>query len=113
MRTAGFFWLAIIDGLAAVYILPTVIGIARQVDGLGLVICLNVFPDARVACAYSAGRQWLREQIRQRSCALRQDISPAVCCWPGISAYSRGGSCRTGSAGAGRGRSHCITMVVP
>ena len=35
------FWLAIIDGLAAVYILPTVIGIARQVEGLGLVICLN------------------------------------------------------------------------
>jgi hypothetical protein len=39
-----FFWLAIIDGLAAVYILPTVIGIARQIDGLGLVICLNVIP---------------------------------------------------------------------
>jgi len=35
------FWLAIIGGLAAVYILPTVIGIARQVEGLGLVICLN------------------------------------------------------------------------
>ena len=30
-----FFWLAIIDGLAAVYILPTVIGIARQVECLG------------------------------------------------------------------------------
>jgi hypothetical protein len=39
-----FFWLAIIDGLAAVYILPTVIGIARQVEGLGLVICLNTIP---------------------------------------------------------------------
>jgi len=39
-----FFWLAIIDGLAAVYILPTVIGIARQIDGLGLVVCLNVIP---------------------------------------------------------------------
>ena len=39
-----FFWLAIIDGLAAVYILPTAIGIARQIDGLGLVICLNVIP---------------------------------------------------------------------
>ena len=39
-----FFWLAIIYGLAAVYILPTVIGIARQIEGLGLVICLNVFP---------------------------------------------------------------------
>jgi hypothetical protein len=38
------FWLVIIDGLIAVYILPTVIGIARQIDGLGLVICLNVIP---------------------------------------------------------------------
>ncbi len=38
------FWLAIIDGLAAACILPTVIGIARQVEGPGLVICLNVFP---------------------------------------------------------------------
>ena len=39
-----FFWLAIIDGLIAVYILPTVIAIARQVEGLGLVICLNTIP---------------------------------------------------------------------
>jgi type II secretory pathway component PulL len=38
------FWLAIIDGLAAAYILPTVIAIARQVDSLGVVICLNVIP---------------------------------------------------------------------
>jgi hypothetical protein len=39
-----FFWLAIIDGLAGVHILPTVIGIALQVEGLGLVICLNTIP---------------------------------------------------------------------
>ena len=39
-----FFWLAIIDGLAAVNILPTVIGIARQVEGLGRIICLNAIP---------------------------------------------------------------------
>jgi hypothetical protein len=38
------FWLAIIDGLAAIYILPTVIAIARQVEGLGLVICLKTIP---------------------------------------------------------------------
>jgi hypothetical protein len=31
------FWLAILGGLAGVYILPTMIGIARQVEGLGLV----------------------------------------------------------------------------
>ena len=39
-----FFWLAIIGGLAGIYILPTVIAIARQVEGLGLVICLNAIP---------------------------------------------------------------------
>jgi hypothetical protein len=38
------FWLAIIDVLISVYILPSVIGIARQVEGLGLVICLNMIP---------------------------------------------------------------------
>ena len=38
------FWVAIIDVLITVYILPTVIGIARQVEGLGLVICLNTIP---------------------------------------------------------------------
>ena len=38
------FWLAIIDVLISVYILPTVIGIARQVEGLGLVICLYTIP---------------------------------------------------------------------
>jgi len=38
------FWLALTDALAAVYILPTVVGIARQVEGLGLVICLNAIP---------------------------------------------------------------------
>ena len=38
------FWLAIIDVLISVYILPTVIGIVRQVEGLGLVICLNTIP---------------------------------------------------------------------
>jgi hypothetical protein len=38
------FWLAIIDGLATVCILATVIAIARQVEGTGLVICLNAIP---------------------------------------------------------------------
>jgi hypothetical protein len=40
-----FFRPAIIGVLAGVYILPTVIGIARQVEGLGLVICLNATPS--------------------------------------------------------------------
>ena len=41
-----FFWLAIIGLVAGVYSLPTVIGRARQVEGLGLVICLNTIPGA-------------------------------------------------------------------
>ena len=58
------FWPAIIDGLTAVYILPTVIGIARQVEGLGLVICLNTIPVGWpaaliLACLMS------RKEIRQ------------------------------------------------
>ena len=44
VASSWFFWLAIIDGLAAVYILPTVIAIARQVEGIGWVICLNTIP---------------------------------------------------------------------
>ena len=59
------FWLAIIDGLAAVYILPTVIGIARQVEGLGLVICLNVVPVGWPAALILACIR-PRKQIRQR-----------------------------------------------
>ena len=37
-------WPAIIDVVAGVYVLPTVVGIARQVEGLGWVICLNTIP---------------------------------------------------------------------
>jgi hypothetical protein len=39
-----FFWLAIIGFIVAVYTLPTVIAIARQVEGIGWVICLNTIP---------------------------------------------------------------------
>ena len=55
--------MAIIDGLVAIYILPTVIGIARQIDGLGLVICLNVFPVGWLAALILACMM-PRKQIR-------------------------------------------------
>ena len=58
-----FFWLAIIGVLAGVYILPTVIGIARQVESLGLVICLNAFPvgwPAALILAYMMPRRAIR-----------------------------------------------------
>ena len=58
-----FFWLAIIGGLAGIYILPTVIAIACQVEGLGLVICLNVFPVGWLAALILACMM-PREQIR-------------------------------------------------
>lgn len=44
LADSWLFWLAIIDGLVGIYILPTVAGIARQVEGLGVVICLNAIP---------------------------------------------------------------------
>jgi hypothetical protein len=39
-----FFWLAIIGFVIGVYILPTVIAIVRQVEGLGWVVYLNTIP---------------------------------------------------------------------
>jgi hypothetical protein len=45
VANSWFFWLAIIGVVAGVYILPTVIAIARQVEGLGWFICLNMIPD--------------------------------------------------------------------
>jgi hypothetical protein len=44
-----FFWLAIIGFVIGVYTLPTVIAIARQVEGIGWVICLNTIPVGRPA----------------------------------------------------------------
>ena len=57
------FWLAIIDGLAAVCILPAGIGIARQLEGIGLVICLNVIPGGWPAALFLACMM-PRKQIR-------------------------------------------------
>jgi hypothetical protein len=65
-----FFWLAIIDGLAAVYILPTVIGIARQVEGLGLVICLNAIPVGWPAALILACL-WPRKETSHIPCRQR------------------------------------------
>jgi hypothetical protein len=38
------FWLAIIGGLAALYLLPVVIGAIRHVEGLGWIIVLGLLP---------------------------------------------------------------------
>ena len=38
------FWVGLITGLALLYILPTLIGIARKVEDLGLLIFINLLP---------------------------------------------------------------------
>jgi len=38
------FWVGLITGLALLYILPTLIGIARNVEDLGLLIFINILP---------------------------------------------------------------------
>jgi len=38
------FWLALIAGLFAIYMLPTVIGVIRRIEHLGIVIGLNFIP---------------------------------------------------------------------
>ena len=38
------FWAGLIAGLALLYILPTLIGIARKVEDLGLLIFINLLP---------------------------------------------------------------------
>jgi len=38
------FWIALIFGLLALYILPTVIAIVRGVEGLGWIIVINLLP---------------------------------------------------------------------
>lgn len=38
------FWVGLIAGLVLVYILPTLIGIARKVEDLGLLIFINLLP---------------------------------------------------------------------
>ena len=41
---SGVFWVGLIAGLVLLYFLPTMIGIIRKVESLGLLIFLNVLP---------------------------------------------------------------------
>lgn len=38
------FWLTLIAGLGVLYVLPTIIGVTRRVEHLGIVIGLNFIP---------------------------------------------------------------------
>ena len=59
-----FFWLAIIGVVAGIYILPMVIGIARQIEGLGWVICLNTIPVGWPAALILACLMPRKDQLR-------------------------------------------------
>ena len=41
---SGIFWVGLIAGLVLILFLPTMIGIIRKVESLGLLIFLNVLP---------------------------------------------------------------------
>ena len=41
---SGIFWVGLITGLVLLYFSPTMIGITRKVENLGLLIFLNVLP---------------------------------------------------------------------
>jgi hypothetical protein len=45
LANSAAFWLALIGGLVALYVLPSVIAACRKVDGLGWVIVLNLLPS--------------------------------------------------------------------
>jgi len=42
LANSGVFWGLLIAGIVAVYLLPTIIGLIRGVDRLGLVVLLNL-----------------------------------------------------------------------
>jgi hypothetical protein len=44
LANSPVFWIALITALAALYALPTVIGLVRNVENLALVVILNLFP---------------------------------------------------------------------
>jgi len=44
VANSPLFWLAILGGLAGLYVLPSVIAACRKAEGLGWIIVLNLLP---------------------------------------------------------------------
>jgi len=44
LANSPFFWVALIGGLLVLYILPSLIGAIRRVEGLGWLIVVNLIP---------------------------------------------------------------------
>jgi hypothetical protein len=74
-------WLAITDGLATVYILPTVLGIARQGESLGMVICLNAIPVGWPAALILACMMPSKQSRRARPAPASGYGRPPSRCW--------------------------------
>ncbi len=46
VATNWAFWIGLMAALAALYVLPSMIALIRQVENIGLVVFLNCFPIA-------------------------------------------------------------------
>lgn len=60
---SGVFWVGLIAGLVLIYFLPTMIGIIRKVESLGLLIFPNVLPT---------GVGWLAAMVMAYMLACRE-----------------------------------------
>lgn len=73
-----FFWLATIGVVAGVYILPTVIAIARQVDGLGEALIRYSTTRPMVGASSRVAKLATTSSRPERPCVLRGDKRAAV-----------------------------------
>jgi hypothetical protein len=46
LANSPVFWIGLLAGLAALYVLPTAIAVIRHVENIALVVFLNCFPIA-------------------------------------------------------------------
>jgi hypothetical protein len=49
LANSPVFWIGLLVGLGALYVLPTMIAVIRHVENIALVVFLNCFPIARPA----------------------------------------------------------------
>lgn len=63
LANSPVFWVGLLVGLAALYVLPIMIAVIRHVENIGLVVFLNCFPIAWpaalvVACMMPRKESW-------------------------------------------------------
>jgi hypothetical protein len=79
---SGVFWVGLIAGLVLLYFLPTMIGIIRKVESLGLLIFLNVLPTGVISSPQTSQGTDLGAS-RRRQCPQRGARSAAGAVWAG------------------------------